>query len=109
MHKQHDETPLSEGGFVIGKGRLVSLVDAGLPFIETDDFVPEHKQHTYRNEKWNAEVLVSNLDKYAVGKTYLFTFKVLEAIGLTSSKSPKDLKTSTLADRFIVFNGIEIY
>jgi len=51
MHKQHDETPLSEGGFVIGKGRLVSLVDAGLPFIETDDFVPEHKQHTYRNEK----------------------------------------------------------
>lgn len=98
---QEDRTPL-------GVARLISKVDDGLPFILRE--TKESETIVYNYEIWEVKFLeyTDEGEIYAKQKKK-FPIRFVESVGIKSSNEPSELKTSNLIDKFIEFNGKEIY
>jgi hypothetical protein len=93
----------------LGVARLTKKVKTGLPFILRENH--EAKTVVYNYEIWEVEFLELTFegDAYVHAEKKTFPIRYVDAIGMKTSESPAELKDSQLIDRFITWNGKEIF
>ena len=94
---------------LIGKAKLLRLISKGLPYIIDDAKTPINDQLVFRADTWLVKFIDSSNKQFITDKEYTMKVRMLHSIGPTNSLEPVEDLPNPLVDKFLVFNGIEIY